>query len=100
MSKKVEVPKDKAIDSSLQLLLEGYRFIPNRLRKFQTDIFEVTLMGQKTVCLSGPEAAETFYNEDYFKRNGAAPNRIKKSLFGQGGVQTLDDEAHRKRKAL
>lgn len=97
---RMEIPKDKTFDSSLALLREGYRFIPNRRRKFQSDIFEVTLMGQKAICISGPEAAKIFYNERNFKRRNAAPRRIRKSLFGDGGVQTLDDAAHRKRKSL
>src|SRR5690625_3634473 len=100
MTYKMEIPKDTTLDSSLQLLLEGYRFISNRRRKFQSDIFEVTLMGQKAICISGPEAAEVFYDETNFKRHGAPPKRIKKSIFGEGGVQTLDDEAHRKRKTM
>ncbi|MEI3612982.1 cytochrome P450 [Pseudogracilibacillus sp. SO30301A] len=97
---RLEIPKDKTFDSSIALLREGYRFIPNRRRKFQSDIFEVTLMGQKTICISGPEAAKVFYDEKKFKRRNAPPRRIRKSLFGDGGVQTLDDAAHRERKSL
>ena|SRR5690625_7328588 len=100
MTYKTEIPKDKTLDSSLHLLREGYRFISNRRRKFQSDIFEVTVMGQKAICISGSGAAEVFYDETKFKRHGAAPKRIQKSIFGVGGVQTLDDEAHRKRKTL
>lgn len=85
---RVEIPKDKTFDSSIALLREGYRFIPNRRRKFQSDIFEVTLMGQKTICISGPEAAKVFYDEKKFKRRNVPPRRIRKSLFGDGGVQT------------
>jgi len=100
MTYHMEIPKDKTIDSSLALLMEGYRFIPNRRRKFQSDIFEINLMAQKVVCISGPEAASVFYDERNFKRQGAAPKRIQKSIFGQKGVQTLDDEAHIQRKSL
>ncbi|WP_235908657.1 cytochrome P450 [Roseiconus nitratireducens] len=34
------------------------------------------------------------------RREGAAPSRIQNTLFGQGGVQGLDDLEHRHRKAL
>lgn len=100
MTLRIEIPRDEQIDSTLCLLKEGYRFIPNRRRKLQSDLFETTLFGQKVICMSGKEAAEVFYQTDYFKRKGAAPKRIQKTLFGEHGVQTLDDESHKRRKAL
>jgi fatty-acid peroxygenase len=48
----------------------------------------------------GKEAAELFYDPQRFMRRGALPGRIEKTLFGQGGVQGLDDEAHRHRKQM
>ena len=50
--------------------------------------------------MTGPEAAELFYDEDRFSRGGAAPGWLKKTLFGKGGVQGLDGEAHRHRKQM
>src|SRR5690625_7849836 len=100
MTKRMEIPKDKALDSSLSLLREGYRFIPKRRRKLHSDIFEIIVMGQKVICISGPEAAEIFYNEANFCRHGAVPKRIRKSIFGERGVQTLDWDAHTHRKSL
>src|SRR5690606_9284406 len=46
------------------------------------------------------ETAELFYDQDRFSRRGAAPGRVQKTLFGRGGVQGLDDEAHRHRKQM
>lgn len=57
-------------------------------------------MGQKAYCLAGSEAAQLFYDESKFKRAGVAPLPIKKTLFGAGGVQGLDGDAHKHRKAL
>tara|TARA_R100001369_G_scaffold49810_2_gene76568 strand:+ start:243 stop:476 length:234 start_codon:yes stop_codon:yes gene_type:complete len=48
--------------------------------------------------MSGPEAARLFYDSSRFMRHGAMPKAIQKTLLGQGGVQGLDDEAHRHRK--
>ena len=48
--------------------------------------------------MTGPEAAELFYDRTRFTRRGATPGRIQKTLFGQGGVQGLDAEAHGNRK--
>tara|TARA_B100001123_G_scaffold441607_3_gene583174 strand:- start:1085 stop:2191 length:1107 start_codon:yes stop_codon:yes gene_type:complete len=50
--------------------------------------------------MTGPEMAELFYQQELFTRKKAAPGRIKKTLFGQGGVQGLDGEAHRHRKEM
>jgi fatty-acid peroxygenase len=95
-----EIPRDPKVESSLSLLSEGYSFIPDRCRKLGTDIFQVRLLMQNTICMSGEEAAKLFYDEQFFQRSHAAPRMLQKTLFGQGGVQGLDDEAHRLRKQL
>ncbi|WP_066173847.1 cytochrome P450 [Bacillus marinisedimentorum] len=94
------IPHEKTLDSSAALLMEGYQFIPNRMRRFQSDIFATRLLGQKVVCIGGEEAASMFYNETLFQRKGALPKRIQKSLFGENAVQGLDGEAHEHRKQL
>ncbi|WP_317622245.1 hypothetical protein [Pseudohongiella acticola] len=50
--------------------------------------------------MTGPEAARLFYDSSRFVRHGAMPKAIQKTLLGQGGVQGLDDDAHRHRKQL
>jgi fatty-acid peroxygenase len=96
-----QIPTEKGMDHSVALLREGYRFVPNRLQRFRSDIFQTRMMGgQKALCISGKQAAELFYDKERFKRQGAAPKRIKESLFGVGGVQGMDGEAHRHRKHL
>ncbi len=50
--------------------------------------------------MTGPEAAALFYDADKFMRAGAAPEPLTATLFGKGGVQALDGEAHRRRKAM
>lgn len=94
------IPKEDGMDHSLNLLREGYTFILNRRRGFNSDVFETHLLGQKAICMGGAEAAEVFYDESKFIRSGAAPQRVVKTLFGQGGVQTLDDAEHRNRKQM
>ncbi|ASK61917.1 cytochrome P450 [Virgibacillus phasianinus] len=94
------VPHEKGLDNSIKLLTEGYHYIPNRCRRFDSDIFTTHLLGQKVVCISGSEAAKVFYNEEIFRRKGAAPIRVQKTLFGQNGVQTMDNAEHKHRKQL
>ena len=50
--------------------------------------------------MTGPEAATLYYDSSRFVRHGAMPKAIQKTLLGQGGVQGLDDDAHRHRKQL
>src|SRR5690554_4410513 len=95
-----QIPHDKSLDNSISLMEEGYLFIKNRIQKYNSPIFEARLLGQQVICISGEEAVKIFYNDDLFQRKGAAPKRIQKTLFGENAIQTLDREAHRKRKAL
>ncbi|MBM2659765.1 cytochrome P450 [Staphylococcus pseudoxylosus] len=95
-----KMPKDRGIDHTLNLLKEGYHFIINRSESLNTNIFKTNLLGKKVYCLIGSTGAELFYDDELFKRDNAAPSRIKKTLFGQNGVQGLDGEAHQKRKSM
>lgn len=94
------LPKLPAFDSSLALLREGYAFISNRCERLESDVFATRLLLQPTLCLRGPAAVELFYREERFSRVDAAPRQLRKTLFGEGGVQGLDGAAHRQRKAL
>lgn len=49
-----------ARDSTLALLWEGYRFIPERCRRYRSDVFETRLMLTKVICMVGEEAAKIF----------------------------------------
>lgn len=95
-----EVPREKVLDNSLSLLKEGYLFIQNRCRQFQSDIFQTRLMGEKVTCISGEEAAKVFYDNERFQRKGASPKRVQKTLFGEKAIQSMDGEAHKHRKLL
>ncbi|KKN19897.1 hypothetical protein LCGC14_0941010, partial [marine sediment metagenome] len=77
-----------------------YEFIQKKRQKLWSDIFRTRLMLKETICMSGKEAAEVFYDTEKFQRKDAAPKRVQKTLFGQKGVQTLDNSAHRQRKEM
>lgn len=95
-----ETPVDASVDGTLALVREGYAFITNRCRRYQTDIFRTRLLFQKTICMMGEDAARVFYDTTRFERKGAMPLRVQKTLLGQGGVQTVDDDVHRSRKQM
>ncbi|WP_449354750.1 cytochrome P450 [Virgibacillus natechei] len=100
MRKDQQMPKEEGLDNTVKALREGYQFIMNRRHTMHSNVFETTLLGEKAICMSGSEAAKVFYDNDKFRRADAAPTRINKTLFGQGGVQGLDGEAHHHRKAM
>ncbi|HEY0697687.1 MAG TPA: cytochrome P450, partial [Micromonospora sp.] len=94
------MPRDSGPDNTLAFLRDGYRYISDRCDRLHTDVFATRLMLRPTICLRGREAAELFYDETRFQRAGAAPSRLQRTLVGVGGVQGMDDEAHRHRKAM
>jgi fatty-acid peroxygenase len=96
----ITIPRVAIPDCTLALLLEGYEFVPRRCRRFHSDLFRGRMLGEPVIFMSGPEAARTFYDAELFRRADATPRLVQKTLFGSRGVQMLDDEAHRRRKAM
>lgn len=94
-----KIPKDKTFFPTLALLQEGYLFISNRREHLGSDIFETSLLFQKAICIGGKGATELLYDTSLFERKNATPLRVQKTLTGVGGVQGLDNETHKKRKA-
>lgn len=94
------IPRDRSFDSTWALLRDPYRFISKRCRRHESDLFETRLQLKKTICMTGPEAARLFYDSSRFIRRGAMPQAIQRTLLGEGGVQGLDDESHRRRKQM
>lgn len=95
-----QIPRDKALDSSLALLSEGYAFISNLCRRNRSDVVETRVMLAQVFCMLGEEAARIFYQPDRFTRVGAMPRPTLKLLQDRGSVQLLDGEAHRWRKQM
>lgn len=93
-----QIPHDAIFDNSLDVLREGYEFIGNRCRRYDTDIFLGRLLGLKVVCLHGPDGARLFYDPEHFIRKGTIPRRVQTTLLGVNGVQTLDGDHHGHRK--
>lgn len=94
------IPHDPPVDGTLALVREGYTFILSRCLRHGTNLFRTRIMGKPAVCIHGRDATALFYDESKLMRQGAIPRRVKTSLFGTKGVQTLDDDAHRRRKAM
>lgn len=95
-----KMPKYAGLDNTTSLVKQGYTFISQAADSLNTDVFETRLLGQRMYCMRGSAAVELFYDESKFARENVAPMPIRKTLFGEGGVQGLDDEEHKHRKAL
>lgn len=95
-----QIPTDNLPDSTLALLVEGYEFVSRRCERLGSDVFQTRLLGERTICMRGRDAAELLYDRDRFHRQDAAPVPMVKVLFGEGGVQGLDGPAHHDRKAM
>ena len=87
-------------DDTLRLISTGYPYISEKCRELNQDVFQTRLLLKPAICISGPAAAELFYDRERFTREGAAPSFLRKTLFGEGGVQGLDGPAHAERKKL
>ena len=95
-----DIPHAGGLDSIRAVLADPYRFISTRCAQLGTDVFETSMLRYRAICMTGPEAARAFYESGTFQRAGAAPARLLKTLFGQGGVQGLDGARHAARKEL
>ncbi len=93
-------PRDAAPVPSLGFLAQGYRFGANRFRRYRSDVVQTRLAAEKTTLIAGEEAAEVLYDTAKFQRDGAMPLPVRQTLLGVGGVQGLDGEQHRSRKAM
>lgn len=88
------------MDSTFGIFTTGYPYFLKKFRKQDSDIYKTRLLFKKAIVMKGEAAAKIFYNTEKFKRKEAAPKRLQKTLFGEGGVQGLDGKRHRHRKEL
>lgn len=87
-------------DRTVQMLKGGYLFLPRIRWKHQADIVPLRLLGQPAIAVYGLAGARMLYERPEIRRAHAVPGRIQKTLFGEGGVESLDDQQHRHRKDM
>ncbi|WP_097678020.1 cytochrome P450 [Bacillus massilinigeriensis] len=95
-----QTPMDNKLDSTLDIMRDGYLFIKKKRDELKSDVYEARVLGKKSICMGGEEAAKLFYNQELFQRNGAIPYRVQQSLFGVDAIQTMDGDPHLHRKLL
>ncbi|MCA9912005.1 MAG: cytochrome P450, partial [Anaerolineae bacterium] len=93
-----DMPREEGIDNTRDLINDPYRYIAKTSAEHDSDVFQARILLEDTICMTGRDAAELFYDESLFSRRGAMPGLILHTLLGTDGVQGLDYEAHRHRK--
>jgi fatty-acid peroxygenase len=95
------IPGHRWKDASWAFLREGYSFIRTRCERYGSPVFQTRLLGRRTLCMSGLEAAQLFYDARRFVRTPTStPAPLRNILLGTGGVQGLDGQPHARRKQL
>lgn len=92
-----EVPEVKV---KVRELEPSYTLLTELREEAGTPVAKAKLMTEEITIIYGEEAARKFYAPGNFKRSGAMPKLVLKTLFGQEGVQTLDGKKHHFRKNI
>ncbi|GAA3723690.1 cytochrome P450 [Salinicoccus jeotgali] len=94
-----QVPETKIKLTEIKELMDkGYGLLEELRQDVGAPVVKAELLNEEMIITYGKEAARKFYDPENFKRGGAMPTPILKTLFGEDGVQTLDGEAHHHRK--
>lgn len=91
---------DDGRDRTLSVLRRGYEALPALRARHDGAGVRIRLFGEPALLLGGPQGVRLFYDRSRLTRVGAVPAVVRKELFGDGAVQTLDDEEHLTRKSL
>ena len=79
---------------------EVYLLLSELRKEANASVVTARLLNKEVIAIYGIEAAKKFYDPRNFKREGAMPKIVLKTLFGENGVQTLDGQAHEHRKTI
>lgn len=79
---------------------EGYLLFSTLREEANAPVVKARLLNKEVIAVYGQEAAKKFYEPNNFKREGAMPKLVLKTLFGEEGVQTMDGQSHEHRKTI
>lgn len=96
-NKTMEIPEVKV---KLNELKPSYTLLSEIREEADAPVAKAKALTKELYVIYGSEAAEKFYDPKNFKREGAMPDLVIKTLFGEDGVQTLDGEEHHHRKNI
>lgn len=79
---------------------QGYHMLEELRKEANSPVVKAKIFNKEAIVIYGKDAAKIFYDPRNFKRKGAMPKLVLKTLFGKDGVQTLDGAKHHHRKAI
>ncbi|MBF8808549.1 MAG: cytochrome P450 [Enterococcus lacertideformus] len=79
---------------------QGYYMLEELRKEANSPVVKAKIFNKEAIVIYGKDAAKIFYDPRNFKRKGAMPKLVLKTLFGKNGVQTLDGAQHHHRKAI
>lgn len=79
---------------------QGYHLLEELRKEANAPVVKAKIFNKEAIVIYGKEAAQIFYDPRNFKRKGAMPKLVLKTLFGKDGVQTLDGAQHHHRKSI
>ncbi|OJG81961.1 cytochrome P450 [Enterococcus pallens] len=101
VNKMKQVPEIKIKMTEVnERLDEGYLLLSELRKEADAPVVKARLLNKEIIAIYGQEAAKIFYDPRNFKREGAMPKLVLKTLFGEEGVQTLDGQDHTHRKTI
>ena len=72
-----------------KLYQKGYNMLEELRHEADAPVVKAKIFNKEAITIYGSSAAKVFYDPRNFKRKGAMPKLVLKTLFGQGGVQTF-----------
>lgn len=94
-----QVPETKIQLTEVKDLFDkGYNLLAELREDVDAPVAKARFLTEEIITVYGEEAARKFYDPANFKREGAMPKPVLKTLFGEDGVQTLDGKEHFHRK--
>ena len=94
-----QVPETKIKLTELkELYNKGYHLLGELREDVGAPVVRAKFLTKDITVIYGEAAARKFYDPANFKREGAMPKPVLKTLFGEDGVQTLDGQEHHHRK--
>lgn len=90
-----------APDQTFDLLRKGYTFGADVFAaNASRDAAAIRFLGRPALLVTGEAGARLFYDASRLTRIGAVPALVGDLIFGRGGVQGLEGEAHVARRAV
>ena len=87
-----QVPETKIkLTDVKELINKGYNLLGELREEADAPVAKAEFLTEEITTVYGEEAARKFYNPENFKREGSMPKVVLKTLFGEDGVQTIDE---------